>query len=58
MAKAADIAAAAESDQEFYQAKLATARFYAANLLPQTAAFAHAAKAGSDDIMALAETTF
>jgi alkylation response protein AidB-like acyl-CoA dehydrogenase len=59
MAKAANIAAAADGEEtDFYKAKHATARFYAANLLPQAAAFAHAATAGADDIMALSADTF
>ena len=58
MARSAAIAAAAEEDREFYAAKLATARFYAANLLPQAAAFAQSAIAGSEDIMALPPEAF
>ena len=58
MARSAAIAAAAEEDREFYAAKLATARFYAANLLPQVAACAHAAMAGSEDIMAIPAEAF
>ena len=58
MARSAAIAAAAEEDQEFYAAKLSTARFYAANLLPQAAAFAQSAVAGSEDIMALPAEAF
>ena len=58
MARSAAIAASAEDDKEFYAAKLATARFYAANLLPQVAACAQAAMAGSEDIMALPADAF
>jgi alkylation response protein AidB-like acyl-CoA dehydrogenase len=58
MAKSANIAAENAGDGDFYDAKLATARFYAANLLPQVSAHAKAATAGPDDIMALADATF
>ncbi|MEX2453528.1 MAG: acyl-CoA dehydrogenase, partial [Rhodospirillaceae bacterium] len=60
MARAANIAAEGGSagDRDFYTAKLATARFYAASLLPQAAAFASAATSGADDVMALAAETF
>ena len=58
MARSAAIASAAERRPEFYSAKLATARFYAANLLPQVAACAQAAMVGSEDIMALPAEAF
>ena len=59
MAKAANIAATADDEEaDFYKAKHATARFYAANLLPQVAAYSRAATAGADDIMALSADTF
>jgi len=58
MAKAANIAASAEGEDDFYKAKRVTARFYAANLLPQVSGFAQAARAGSDDIMALSAEAF
>jgi alkylation response protein AidB-like acyl-CoA dehydrogenase len=58
MAKAANIAAAAEGDDDFYKAKHVTARFYAANMLPQVAGYAQAARAGADDIMALSAEAF
>jgi acyl-CoA dehydrogenase len=38
----------AEGDQAFYRAKIATARFYADQILPQAAAFAETVMAGSD----------
>ena len=38
--------AAGEGDAAFYRAKLASARFYADQLLPQAAAFAETVKAG------------
>ena len=58
MAKAANIAAAAEGDDDFYKAKHVTARFYAANMLPKVAGYAQAARAGADDIMALSAEAF
>jgi hypothetical protein len=58
MAKAANIASATENDDDFYKAKRATARFYAANMLPQVAGYAEAARAGADDIMAIAADAF
>ena len=58
MAKAANIASAAEGDDDFYKAKHVTARFYAANMLPQVAGYAQAARAGADDIMALSAEAF
>ena len=58
MAKAANIASAAENDDDFYKAKRATARFYAANMLPQVAGYSAAARAGADDKMALAAAAF
>ena len=58
MAKAANLAAQGAEDDDFYKAKLATARFYAANLLPQAAGYAQAATAGAEDIMALPADAF
>ena len=63
MAKSANIAASVEDDDDredddFYKAKCVTARFYAANLLPQVAGYAQAARAGSKDIMALSADAF
>ncbi len=58
MAKSANIAAENAGAGDFYRAKLATARFYAANLLPQVSANTKAATAGPDDIMALADAAF
>jgi len=40
-------------DEKFYKAKLATARFYFARLLPETAMLIRQARAGSDNLMAL-----
>lgn len=51
MARAADVAArtlaAGTSDQEFLQAKLATARFYAEHMLPQALSFLAIVKGGA-----------
>ncbi|MBI05186.1 MAG: acyl-CoA dehydrogenase [Pelagibacteraceae bacterium] len=58
MARSAAIASAAEEEPDFYSAKLATARFYAANLLPQVAGFAKSSMVGSEEIMALSAEAF
>ena len=58
MARSASIAAASEENDEFYKIKIATARFYAANLLPQVAAYAQAARAGAEEIMAVPAEAF
>ena len=52
-----NIAAGKDSDG-FYAAKLATARFYFARILPRAAAHASAALAGADSVMALTEDKF
>jgi len=41
-------------DQAFYQAKLATARFYAEHLLPQAQSLAHQVTEGAESVLALA----
>jgi 3-(methylthio)propanoyl-CoA dehydrogenase len=58
MAKAANIAGKGAEDDEFYKAKRATARFFAANMLPQVAGYARAATAGAEEIMALPAEAF
>ena len=58
LARSANIAAGTKDDSEFYRSKVATSRFYAANLLPQVAALAQAATAGSAEIMALSAEAF
>ena len=58
LARSANIAAATKDDSEFYRSKVATSRFYAANLLPQVTALAQAATAGSAEIMALSAEAF
>ena len=62
MARAAKIAsekiAAGDPESEFYKAKIATAKFYATHILPQTAALAREIVEGSADVMALSEAQF
>ncbi|WP_420106433.1 acyl-CoA dehydrogenase [Herbaspirillum huttiense] len=62
MARAAAIAAAklksGEGDGKFYEAKLATARFYAEQILPQALAYRTAIVDGGAAVMALAEDQF
>ncbi|MDT0356888.1 acyl-CoA dehydrogenase [Herbaspirillum huttiense F1] len=62
MARAAAIAAgklkSGEGDGKFYEAKLATARFYAEQILPQALAYRTAIVDGSAAVMALAEEQF
>jgi alkylation response protein AidB-like acyl-CoA dehydrogenase len=45
-------------DKAFYDAKLATARFYMARVLPQTTSLNHQIKAGASSVMALAAEAF
>lgn len=62
MGKAALAAAAhlatGEGDQAFYRNKIATARFYADQLLPQAAAYAETAMAGDAAIAGLGDELF
>jgi hypothetical protein len=62
MARAARIAAerlaSGEGNQDFLRAKIATARFYADVLLPQTAGLAHAILHGGDSVLALPAEAF
>ncbi|MCP3655382.1 acyl-CoA dehydrogenase [Herbaspirillum sp.] len=62
MARAAAIAAgklkSGEGDGKFYEAKLATARFYAEQILPQALAYRTAIVDGGAAVMALAEDQF
>ena len=51
MAKAALQKIAAGDRDPFYAAKLQTARFYFARLLPETAALMQSARAGADSLM-------
>ncbi|HWH83422.1 MAG TPA: acyl-CoA dehydrogenase C-terminal domain-containing protein [Burkholderiaceae bacterium] len=47
-----------DSGDPFYRAKLATARFYFAKLLPETAALIRSARAGAAPLMAMDEALF
>ncbi|WP_433693964.1 acyl-CoA dehydrogenase [Herbaspirillum seropedicae] len=62
MARAAAVSAAklkaGEGDGKFYEAKLATARFYADQILPQALAYRTAIVDGGAAVMALAEEQF
>jgi hypothetical protein len=49
---------AAGNDNAFYEAKLATARFYMARVLPQTTSLSHQIKAGASTVMALPAEAF
>jgi alkylation response protein AidB-like acyl-CoA dehydrogenase len=49
---------AAGNDNAFYEAKLATARFYLARVLPQTTSLNHQIKAGAATLMALPAEAF
>lgn len=49
---------ASSSDDAFYRAKLATARFYFAKLLPETASTIRAARAGAKPMMEFDEAFF
>jgi len=58
IAKAAHAGLAAGNDNVFYETKLATGRFFAKRVLPQTTSLAHQIKAGSDTLMAVAAEAF
>jgi butyryl-CoA dehydrogenase len=62
MGEAAEIAhrklAADEADADFYKAKIITARFYAEQILPRSAAYFDAATSDSHSAMALPEDQF
>ncbi|HNV85322.1 MAG TPA: acyl-CoA dehydrogenase C-terminal domain-containing protein, partial [Arenimonas sp.] len=47
-----------DSQDDFYLAKLATARFYYAKLLPETLSLIAIIKSGSDPVMAMDERLF
>ncbi|MES2883561.1 MAG: acyl-CoA dehydrogenase C-terminal domain-containing protein [Pseudomonadota bacterium] len=52
-ARMAKIAIDKQAEGDFYKAKLLTARFYYAKLLPETATFLKQIRAGSDTLMAM-----
>jgi alkylation response protein AidB-like acyl-CoA dehydrogenase len=58
IAVAAHKGVAGGSDNAFYEAKLATARFFVARVLPQTTSLNHQIKAGSATVMALPAEAF
>jgi alkylation response protein AidB-like acyl-CoA dehydrogenase len=58
IAVAAHKGLAAGNDNAFYEAKLNTARFYIARVLPQTTALNHQIKAGAAPVMALPAEAF
>lgn len=58
IAVAAHKGLAAGNDNDFYNAKLATARFYIARVLPHTTALNHQIKAGAATLMALPAEAF
>jgi alkylation response protein AidB-like acyl-CoA dehydrogenase len=47
-----------DSDREYLEAKLVTARFFAEQLMPRASAYAEAITAGSESMMTLAEEQF
>ena len=47
-----------DADTEFFDAKLATARFYSEHILPQAAAFRQTVIGGAESVMALTEAQF
>ena len=49
---------AVDGGDPFYRAKLATARFYFAKLLPETAGLIRSARAGAAPLMAMDEALF
>ena len=53
-----ELANDAGDDASFYEAKIASARFYAATFCPQASASLAAAMSGSGDLMALADEAF
>ncbi|RLA56004.1 MAG: acyl-CoA dehydrogenase [Gammaproteobacteria bacterium] len=50
--------AAADDDKSFYEAKLITARFYFARLLPRTLAYKQTMLSGADNLMQMPEAMF
>ncbi len=62
MARAAAVAqrkrGEADADVSFYDAKLATARFYCEHMLPQAAGLKQTVVSGSDSVLALTEAQF
>ncbi len=57
-AKLLQIKAKLAEDENFYGAKIITARFYAEQVMPRVIAYVQAAESGSDMTMALADDQF
>lgn len=57
-ARMANISIEKQSEEDFYAAKIKTARFYMQKLLPQTASLLTTIKAGSDSLMEFDEAYF
>jgi hypothetical protein len=57
-ARMAKVALEKESTDDFYKAKLATARFYFAKLLPETAGYIRQARAGNATLAEMQEDWF
>lgn len=57
-ARMAKIAAAKASEDDFYASKVVTAKFFFNRLLPKTVSLLESIKAGSEDMMALAQDSF
>jgi len=55
---AAERLANGDGDSQFHRAKIATARYYADALLPQTSALAHTIIYGGESALALAADEF
>ena len=55
---AMDRLAAGDSEQSFYQAKVATANFYAHHVLPRAEFHLQAVLGGAEPVMALSEEQF
>ena len=58
IAVAAHKGLAAGNDNAFYEAKLATGRFFMARVMPQTTSLNHTIKAGAATLMALPAEAF
>ena len=54
----AALAAGPDKDEAFYRGKIATARFFAKNMLPNLTALRGIIESVDDDLMALSEAAF
>lgn len=57
-ARMAKVAAPKAGEDDFYASKVKTAKFFFSRLLPRTVSLLESIKAGSDDLMGLAEESF